>query len=48
MACSVRQSSEARTPDLALGRGSYSPLYGIAGVCAVLGAGAIVPVKPVR
>jgi MFS family permease len=33
---------------LALGHGSYSALYAVAGVCAVLGAGAIVRVKSVR
>lgn len=33
---------------LALGHGSYGALYAVAGVCAVLGAGAIVPVKRVR
>jgi MFS family permease len=33
---------------LALGHGSYSALYAVAGVCAVLGAGAIVRVKGVR
>ena len=33
---------------LALGSGSYSILYVVAGACAVLGAAAIVPVKRVR
>jgi MFS family permease len=33
---------------LALGHGSYGALYAVAGACAVLGAGAIVPVKRVR
>ncbi len=33
---------------LALGHGSYGALYAVAGVCAVLGAGAIAPVKRVR
>ena len=33
---------------LALSHGSYSVLYAVAGACAVLGAGAIVPVKRVR
>ena len=33
---------------LAMSHGSYGVLYAVAGVCAVLGAGAIVPVKRVR
>jgi MFS family permease len=33
---------------LALGNGSYGVLYAVAGVCAVLGAGAILPVRRVR
>jgi hypothetical protein len=33
---------------LALGHGSYGALYAVAGACAVLGAGAIVPVTRVR
>lgn len=33
---------------LALGSGSYGVLYVVAGVCAVIGAGAILPVKRVR
>jgi MFS family permease len=33
---------------LVLGGGSYGLLYAVAGVCAVLGAGAILPVKRVR
>ena len=33
---------------LAMGGGSYGVLYAVAGACAVLGAGAIVPVKRVR
>jgi MFS family permease len=33
---------------LALSHGSYGALYAVAGACAVLGAGAIVPVKRVR
>jgi MFS family permease len=33
---------------LAVGHGSYGVLYSVAGVCAILGAGAIVPVKRVR
>jgi MFS family permease len=33
---------------LALGNGSYAVLYAVAGVCAVLGAVAILPVKRVR
>jgi MFS family permease len=33
---------------LALGNGSYGVLYAVAGVCAVLGAVAILPVKRVR
>jgi len=33
---------------LAVGRGSYGVLYSVAGVCAILGAVAIVPVKRVR
>ena len=33
---------------LALGSGSYGVLYIVAGVCAVIGAGAILPVKRVR
>ena len=33
---------------LALGHGSYGALYAVAGACAVLGAGAIVPVRRVR
>ena len=33
---------------LAIGGGSYGALYAVAGVCAVLGAVAILPVKRVR
>lgn len=33
---------------LALGSGSYGALYAVAGVCAIVGAGAILPVKRVR
>jgi MFS family permease len=33
---------------LALGDGSYGVLYAVAGVCAILGAAAILPVKRVR
>lgn len=33
---------------LAVGGGSYSVLYAVAGVCALLGAVAILPVKRVR
>ncbi len=33
---------------LSMGGGSYSVLYAVAGVCAILGAAAIVPVKRVR
>jgi MFS family permease len=33
---------------LAIGSGSYGVLYGVAGVCAVIGAFAILPVKRVR
>jgi hypothetical protein len=33
---------------LALGSGSYGVLYAVAGVCAILGAAAILPVKGVR
>jgi MFS family permease len=33
---------------LAIGGGSYGVLYGVAGVCAIVGAGAILPVKSVR
>jgi hypothetical protein len=33
---------------LAIGSGSYGVLYAVAGVCAVLGAVAILPVKGVR
>jgi MFS family permease len=33
---------------LALGDGSYSALYVVAGVCALLGAAAILPVRRVR
>jgi MFS family permease len=33
---------------LAVGGGSYGVLYGVAGVCAIIGAGAILPVKRVR
>jgi len=33
---------------LAMSSGSYGMLYAIAGVCAILGAFAIVPVKGVR
>ncbi len=33
---------------LALGHGSYGALYVVAGMCALLGAGAILPVKGVR
>ncbi len=33
---------------LAIGGGSYGVLYGVAGVCAIVGAAAILPVKRVR
>ena len=33
---------------LAVGGGSYGVLYGVAGVCAIIGAAAILPVKRVR
>ena len=33
---------------LALGGGSYSVLYAVAGMCAIVGAGAIVRVRRVR
>ena len=33
---------------LAVGDGSYSVLYAVAGACAILGAAAILPVKGVR
>jgi MFS family permease len=33
---------------LALGGGNYGVLYAVAGVCAIIGAGAILPVKGVR
>ena len=33
---------------LAIGDGSYGVLYAVAGVCALLGAAAILPVKGVR
>jgi MFS family permease len=33
---------------LAIGGGSYGVLYGVAGVCAIIGAFAILPVKRVR
>ena len=33
---------------LAIGGGSYAVLYAVAGVCAILGAGAILRVKRVR
>jgi MFS family permease len=33
---------------LAVGSGSYRVLYAVAGVCALLGAGAILPVRRVR
>jgi MFS family permease len=33
---------------LAIGSGSYEVLYGVAGVCAIIGAAAILPVKGVR
>ncbi|MGH3418559.1 MAG: MFS transporter [Streptosporangiaceae bacterium] len=33
---------------LAVGSGSYGVLYGVAGVCAIVGAAAILPVKRVR
>ena len=33
---------------LAIGGGSYGVLYGVAGVCAIIGAVAILPVKRVR
>jgi MFS family permease len=33
---------------LAIGGGSYGVLYGVAGVCAIVGAFAILPVKRVR
>ena len=33
---------------LAIGSGSYAGLYGLAGVCAIVGAVTILPVKRVR
>ncbi len=33
---------------LAIGGGSYGVLYGVAGVCAALGAAAILPVRRAR
>ena len=33
---------------LAIGGGSYGVLYAVAGVCAIIGAAAILPVKQVR
>jgi len=33
---------------LAIGGGSYGVLYAVAGVCAIIGAFAILPVKGVR
>ncbi len=33
---------------LAIGSGSYAVLYGVAGVCAIVGAVTILPVKRVR
>ena len=33
---------------LAIGNGSYGVLYAVAGVCAIIGAVAILPVKRVR
>jgi MFS family permease len=33
---------------LAIGHGSYGVLYAVAGICAIVGAGAILPVKRVR
>ena len=33
---------------LAIGGGSYQVLYAVAGVCALVGAAAILPVKRVR
>jgi hypothetical protein len=33
---------------LAIGNGRYGLLYAVAGVCALVGAGAILPVKRVR
>jgi hypothetical protein len=33
---------------LAIGRGGYGVLYAVAGICAVLGGLAILPVKRVR
>jgi hypothetical protein len=33
---------------LAMGSGSYGVLYGAAGLCAIIGAFAILPVKRVR
>jgi hypothetical protein len=33
---------------LAIGNGSYSVLYAVAGLCAILGAVAILPVRQVR
>ena len=33
---------------LAIGRGSYSVLYMVAGLCAIIGAFAILPVRRVR
>ena len=39
----------AMTPAiLVLGNGSYGVLYAVAGVCAIIGAFAILPVKRVR
>jgi hypothetical protein len=33
---------------LAIGGGSYGALYAVAGICAIIGATAILPVKAVR
>ena len=33
---------------LAIGSGSYSVLYAVAGICAIIGGAAILPVKRVR
>ena len=33
---------------LAIGNGSYSVLYTVAGICAIIAAAAILPVKRVR
>ena len=37
-----------RVTILAIGSGSYAVLYGVAGVCAIVGAVTILPVKRVR